>query len=214
MFYSRDYHRATELAGEILLSNGIDAYPINPLRLANQGGVKVVTYAVFSSLSSVSEQALLAVSGDGFSTGLAGQYLIAYNPAVRPRNRRRWTLLHEYCHIRLGHVPADGALVPDYSSKRYLEAEADELTSCLIAPLPVAYLCGVDSAEEFARCFGLSGQAAANAFESYKRYLAMDVPPELGYGAALDRFSRFALAYRRRRDLARRREHYRNVDVY
>lgn len=213
MFYSPSYRRATEEAGRILLENGISTYPLNPVVLACRAGIKILTYDQFSSLADIVQADLLALSEDGFSTCVDSQYLIVYNPFVRPRSRRRWTLLHEYCHIHLGHVPLNSTLVPGGPNERFMEAAADELTSCLIAPLPLIRLCGIESETELARCFGLSGLAAKNTFETYRKYCRGNQPPELGYGASLDRFGRFALEYNWRKERSARHRQYRLVDI-
>ncbi|HIW74745.1 MAG TPA: ImmA/IrrE family metallo-endopeptidase [Firmicutes bacterium] len=213
MFGSFSYRRAAGEAAQILLDNEVTAYPLNPVCLANRAGIKILTYPQFASLADLPEETLLSLSGDGFSTCVDGQYLIVYNRTVRPRNRRRWTLLHEYCHIYLGHVPEDGALLPDYPNDRPMEAAADELTGCLIAPLPLAFLCRIDTEEEMARCFGLSEQAAANLFHTYRRYCCTDLSPVLGYGKALEALCPFAIEYAWRKEKEARRQHYRLVDI-
>lgn len=213
MFYSPSYRRAVEMAARILLENQVSAYPLNPVSLANRSGLKILPYARFSALTGVAEAELLALSEDGFSTCVDSQHLIIYNPAVQPRSRRRWTLLHEYSHIRLGHVPAEDALLPSRPNERYLEAAADELTSCLIAPLPLIFLCRIEDERELARCFGLSGQAAANIFETYRKYRRSDLPPALGYGAALDNFCRFAMEYTWKKERENGRRRYFQVDI-
>ena len=213
MVGSQSYLRATELAGRILHESGVSAFPLNPVFLARQAGVKIVPYAQFAALSALRAEELLAVSEDGFSTCVDSQYFIVYNPAVQPRSRRRWTLLHEYCHIRLGHVPEDGALLPGGPNERALEAAADQLTACLIAPLPLAFLCRIEGEEALARCFGLSGRAAANIFRDYQTYRRSSLSPALGYGEALGFFCRFAMDYLRRQEREASRRHYRMVDI-
>lgn len=213
MFYSPDYRRATEEAGRIFVENGVTAFPLNPVRLANQAGIKILPYEQFSELADIRRERLMEVSGDGFSTCVEKQFFIIYNADVRPRSRRRWTLLHEYCHIHLGHVPDTGDLLPSYPNERYLEAAADELTSCLIAPLPLLFLCRIESEAELTRCFGLSGQAAANAFAAYRKYRLADLPPELGYGKALDNFLPFSMEYVWNKEKAAMHQHYRRVDI-
>lgn len=213
MFYSKDYHRATEEAARVFVENGITAFPLNPVRLANRAGIKILPYDRFAELTAVGRDRLLELSGDGFSTCLEKQFFIIYNDDIRPRSRRRWTLLHEYCHIRLGHVPVTGGLLPSYPNERCLEAAADELTSCLIAPLPLLFLCRIENEAELTRCFGLSGQAAANTFAAYRKYRRMDLSPELGYGDALDNFRRFSMEYVWKKEKASLHQHYRSVDV-
>lgn len=156
------YFQLAARASSICVKNQIRRYPINPIRLANNYDIRVVSYDRLHSLSGNSIAELLAISEDGFSLYMDGVYLIAYNLNVNSKGRRRWTLLHELSHILLEHVSGTQPRLEDLSNRAHMEMEqeADSLASCLIAPLGVAHFCNVQSAEEMRAVFGLSREAA------------------------------------------------------
>ena len=86
------------------------------------------------------------------------------------------------------------------------EAVADELACCLVAPLPLILLCGLENSEEISGAFGISRLAADHIFLDYQRYLEMDEPPELGYGAHLFPYTPFALRAARKGRQTRKRK--------
>lgn len=216
MFYSEDYYEKTKTAAEIIKSSNLKSFPINPAILARRKGIKIISYTTFSRLTDISLERIASVSADGFSVRKNGQYFIIYNPNVTPKARRRWTLVHELCHIKSGHIGEMKGKLPTYMSDRPTESEADELTCCLIAPLPVALLCGVNSEAEFAGAFGLSRQASINLYKDYTQYRLNnhgDIPLEIGYGDSLHNFTDFVL-YRNRVNFCIGNRIHVNPDIY
>ena len=104
MIYSQEMARR---AADILAENRIGRYPLNPMGLADRYGIKVIPYPLFARLTGNTLETLLTRSGDGFSTRKNDCPLIAYNPSIQSKGRRRWTLLHEISHFLLGHVAGD-----------------------------------------------------------------------------------------------------------
>lgn len=169
MLLSPSYLEAYHRAERILLESGIRSFPVNPVFLLRAQGIRLVTYRQFSQLNGTGVEELLKVSADGFSLCRDGTFLVVYNESVGSKGRRRWTLLHEFSHIALGHIGLDHPSLQQRreQTRRWMEAEADELTLCLIAPLPVAHMCGVETEQELRLLFGLSREAAANIFRDY-----------------------------------------------
>lgn len=163
MLYSQDMARR---AAAVLAENRVQRYPLNPMMLAERYGIKVVPYPLFARHTGNTMDGLLARSEDGFSTEKDGYPIIAYNSDVRSKGRRRWTLLHEISHVLLGHISQEPP--PEEECVRR-EREAQQLTAGLIAPLGLAHLCNVQSAEEMRVVFGLSREAAGYFFRDLNR---------------------------------------------
>ena len=214
MFYSQFYVDSSEIAADIFRRYDVTSFPVNPVKLAHKSGITVVSFSAFSEFTGIPIDQIACISSDGFSVFLDDQYFIVYNPHVTPKSRRRWTLMHEYCHIRLGHVRQQEHIRPDYLDDMPSEAEANELTCCLIAPLPVALMCGINSEEQFASCFGVSQQASINLYDDYNNYRTKNYPLELGYGNSLDNFRPFILDYNRDRYKISQIRHCGNPNIY
>ena len=167
---------------EILLRAGVSGFPIDPTWLAHQNGVLVVGYERFSAVSGVPLAELCEISEDGFCTYRNGEYIIVYNRAILSVGRKRWTILHELSHILLGHISPGNETVYGRTKavRRWMEKEADILTKCLIAPLPIALACGVKDENELRRLFGLSQEASEYLYQDYchlctdRRILALE----------------------------------------
>ena len=159
MIYSQEMARR---AADILAENRIGRYPLNPMGLADRYGIKVIPYPLFARLTGNTLETLLTRSGDGFSTRKNDCPLIAYNPSIQSKGRRRWTLLHEISHFLLGHVAGDEDERRSLPEEELLrrEREAHQLAAGLIAPLGLAHLCNTQSDREMQTVFGLSQEAA------------------------------------------------------
>lgn len=156
------YTELARTASQICARNRINAYPLNPMKLADKSGIKILTYEKFAEISGNSSADLLRISEDGFSISQNGAGVVVYNKAIQSRGRRRWTLLHEMSHIYLGHIDDNRPQLYELSEdeQRWLEADADDLAACLIAPLFIAHLCNVETAQELRSLFGVSQEAA------------------------------------------------------
>lgn len=151
----------------ILQKYQIQELPFNPMAVARQMNVRVITYESFSSRFGTNQQSLeQRYHKDGFTVASGSKYIIAYNQEISSVERQRWTITHELCHILLGH------LSPEHSGSSLSiknEREADALTAQLLAPLPVLHFCSVTSAREISRLCGISMQAAGNRLEELTR---------------------------------------------
>ena len=214
MYYSENYLKATQLADRILTESDVAKYPLNPVELALKNNIRIITYRDFSRLCKIPEKKLIEISPDGFSVRFQQIDFIVYNPQIASKGRRRWTLIHEFCHIKLGHVKEKNQILPTYSRKRYLEAEANELACCLIAPLPVILMCDIDNEEDLKRVFGLSSQAAANIFADYQKMLSEARNPKMGYLRSLPRLQEFATQVIWSRQMRRCHRPHTNLNVH
>ncbi len=187
MTLTQQYISLYHLAEQTLLQSNISAFPVDPVRLCKKNGVLVTGYEKFSVVSGTPVQELLAISQDGFCMRYQERPIIVYNHDVSSPGRKRWTVLHELSHILLGHIDQQHLNIYERRQdvRRWMEAEADILTKCLIAPLPVALVCHVRDEKELRSLFGLSAEAAQNLYRDYRylcarrRILALDAEPLL-----------------------------------
>lgn len=184
-------------AEEILFRSGVTVFPVEPVRLAQNNGVLVAGYERFSAVSGIPMRELLSISSDGFCLRYKGRPIIVYHHGVSSYGRKRWTILHELSHILLGHLDHDHLNVYERREdvRRWMEAEADILTKCLIAPLPVALACGVKNEKELQRLFGLSAQAAGLLYPEYRALCSRRQILELKSERLLSGCSRFLLEW-------------------
>lgn len=172
---SLEIRSLTVTALRILQKYRIQELPFNPMAVARQMNVRVITYESFCSRFGANKQSLeQRYHKDGFTVASGGRYVIVYNQEISSVERQRWTITHELCHILLGHMCAEPS-GPALSVKN--EREADALTAQLLAPLPVLHFCSVTSAREISRLCGISMQAAGNRLEELTR--ARRCPPLL-----------------------------------
>ena len=142
-------------AYDIILRENILSLPINPSQLAKQNDVSIISYATLEKLGVKK----IPVSKDGFSFVMNG-IKIAYNGAIEPLERQRFTLIHELCHIWLGHLETPPA------NKDLAERQADSIASELLCPLLVLHLCGVTTPADIKDLCGVSQSAAQIAFKN------------------------------------------------
>ena len=173
MLLTASYIQAFDFAVEILRKGRIKFFPVNPIILANNLHIPVITYKEFAKKNETSVSEYLKVSTDGFCIYLGDQPAVLYNSEVESKGRRRWTLIHEISHIMLHHIDEKHPTLKKHRAdkRRWLESEADELTLCLIAPLPIAHMCGVESRQEIRRLFGLSKEASENIYADFEKAL-------------------------------------------
>jgi Zn-dependent peptidase ImmA (M78 family) len=143
-------------AADIFEREGIVSLPLDPAALARKNGVRLVTYTTFSAARKSNSP---LPSGDGFLVRSGTSPVIVYNEKIASSGRQRWTLIHELCHLWLGHASSDART----------EREVERLTASLISPLVVLHLCGVTNACQVARLCGISNEAARIRFDEMTR---------------------------------------------
>lgn len=145
---------------------GVTALPLEPRAILKRERIPVVDYPEYARKVGWPVEKLIEHYGrDAFTQCLDGRYLICCNSCL-PRQRIRWTLTHELCHIYLGHMEADS------QAGDGADQEVDRLVSGALCPMPVVHLCGVASQSELAALCGLSNEAAGYQFDRLQRLRA------------------------------------------
>ena len=80
---------------------------------------------------------------------------------LHPRNRQRFTIMHEMGHIQLGHK----------ENSMYAERCANYFATYSLAPTPIIGLYGCEDYIEVSKRFKLSQESALYAFDRYKRWV-------------------------------------------
>lgn len=138
------------------------AFPV-PIKkmINNDRDVTLLTFGEFAQLAGVSrsEVAEIGQSNEAFHFKKGKRSFIVYN-ALKSVGRQRFTLAHEYGHIKLNHV---GKSLYDrdkrtgaYSQEEF---EADTFASCLLFPLHLRYEYRKKSSYEIANKFSISFSA-------------------------------------------------------
>ena len=143
-------------AAEIFEREEICSLPLDPVRLARQNGVRLVTYATYTAAKASGAS---LPSNDGFLVRGASSPVIVYNEIIASAGRQRWTLIHELCHLWMGHESSDPRT----------EREVERLTAELISPLTVMHLCGVSNAAQLCALCGVSAEAGRIRFGELQR---------------------------------------------
>lgn len=156
---SQAFMRALESANSFNIE-GKFPVPIKDL-IRNDKDIHLLTFGEFAQLAGVkrSEVAVIGQSDEAFHFKKAGMSFIVYN-ALRSTSRQRFTLAHEYGHIKLNHT---GKSIYDrekgtgtYTREEY---EADTFASCLLFPLHKRYEYRKNSSYEIANKFSISFSA-------------------------------------------------------
>jgi len=132
--------------------------PINPSKIANSLGIKVVSYKTFSDIYEIEQPSLYEKSAFGFTARIDNRFVIAVNENSCSERRKRFTVAHELGHCVLGHK-IGGIIMPRD------ERAADKFAAELLAPIPVLILCGAESAAEIKKICGISDKAAEIHFD-------------------------------------------------
>ncbi|MDE6733767.1 MAG: ImmA/IrrE family metallo-endopeptidase [Oscillospiraceae bacterium] len=127
--------------------------PVDPIKIADALGVKVVSYKSAAEFFELDIRELYAQFPLGFSFETEGGACVALNENSCGERRRRFTAAHELGHCVLGHLDGN-----EYSAEE--ERAAERFAAELLAPLVVLHEHGVRSFEEIAKLCGISRQAA------------------------------------------------------
>jgi len=95
-----------------LLDSEVSAWPTNPKLLIKDNGWHLKRYSAMAAetdcVFSAGEVSAELLIEDAFTMAIAGAYHIAYNDALTPKERIRFSLCHEIGHIVLGHCEVFG----------------------------------------------------------------------------------------------------------
>lgn len=123
--------------------------------------VHLFTFGEFARLAGVkrSEVAVIGQSDEAFHFKKGNRSFIVYN-ALKSVSRQRFTLAHEYGHIKLNHAGKSlYDLEKGTGSYTREEFEADTFASCLLFPLHKRYEYRKKSSYEIANKFSISFSA-------------------------------------------------------
>ena len=147
-------------------------FPISCFDICRQLGIKLYPY---TTLSEKKRKAALKESKDGFymivelSPNIF-EYRIYYNDTM-PRERIRFTIMHELGHIMLDHK----------EHSILAETEANYFAGYALAPPPIVAEIGIADFVELADRFDVSQECALYAMRRYTKWLQYGSPYLLGH---------------------------------
>ena len=137
---------------------GVTCVPVNGFEIATRMGVRVIPY---SSKDMRKQILLFKKSEDGFCVEKGdGEWLIFYNDC-RDYGRINNTLLHEIGHIVLDHS----------EDSELAEKEVRFFAKYALVPPVLVHKLNLKTAEQIAKVFAVSHEAAVYALEYYKKWL-------------------------------------------
>ena len=152
-----DYNKIVTATIEVFRKCGVHSFPIDCEDLLKHYGYRLFSYKELRDRNSELYSLSLGYSEDAFRAGASK--IVAYNPD-RPHGRIRFSLMHELGHHVLGH---NG--VSDQNEK-----EANAFASHILAPRMAIHYSRCKNANDVARLFDMSFEAADNAFIDYRRW--------------------------------------------
>lgn len=152
-----DYNKIVTATIEVFQRCDIHSFPIDCGDLLKHYGYRLFSYKELQNLNPELYNLSLEYSEDAFQTGTSK--IIAYNPD-RPRGRIRFSLMHELGHHVLDHN----------RESEQNEKEANSFASHILAPRMAIHYSRCKNANDVARLFDMSFEAADNAFIDYRRW--------------------------------------------
>ena len=152
-----DYNKIVTATIEVFRKCDVHSFPIDCGDLLKHYGYRLFSYKELRDRSPELYSLSLGYSEDAFRTGASK--IVAYNPD-RPHGRIRFSLMHELGHHVLGHNGAS-----DQNEK-----EANAFASHILAPRMAIHYSRCKNANDVARLFDMSFEAADNAFIDYRRW--------------------------------------------
>lgn len=152
-----DYNKIVTATIEVFRKCGVHSFPIDCEDLLKHYGYRLFSYKELRDRNPELYSLSLGYSEDAFRAGASK--IVAYNPD-RPHGRIRFSLMHELGHHVLGH---NG--VSDQNEK-----EANAFASHILAPRMAIHYSRCKNANDVARLFDMSFEAADNAFIDYRRW--------------------------------------------
>ena len=152
-----DYNKIVTATIEVFRKCDIHSFPIDCGDLLKHYGYRLFSYKELRDRNPELYSLSLGYSEDAFRAGASK--IVAYNPD-RPHGRIRFSLMHELGHHVLGHTG-----VSDQNEK-----EANAFASHILAPRMAIHYSRCKNANDVARLFDMSCEAADNAFIDYRRW--------------------------------------------
>lgn len=164
------FQRAEQRADEFLVQQQIDRLPFDPQAALRNLGVRLYTYEEMIARYGYTREEVCESfdSDDGYCSYDAdkNKYVVAYNEAIFPVERQRWTLAHELGHIVLDHftdfsqtrLTRGGLTDKEY---KVLDQEADAFASEVLAPKLILFETSTSASDIHDVC-AISKAAAKN----------------------------------------------------
>lgn len=142
------YKNARNASWQCLIDCGVSSLPIKPVKISAQYGI-ICKMATSKQLKGAS----------GEISAIGNEIYISFREDD-PKERQRYTIMHELGHYLLGHL-GDFSLSRSESECRPEEEQAaDKFAIDMLAPACVLWGLNLHSAEEIARICNISMQAA------------------------------------------------------
>lgn len=152
-----DYNKIVTATIDVFRKCNVHSFPIDCEDLLKHYGYRLFSYKELRDRNPELYTLSLGYSEDAFRTGASK--IVAYNPD-RPHGRIRFSLMHELGHHVLGHN----------ESSDQNEKEANAFASHILAPRMAIHYSRCKNANDVARLFDMSFEAADNAFIDYRRW--------------------------------------------
>ena len=152
-----DYNKIVTATIEVFRKYDVHSFPIDCEDLLKHYGYRLFSYKELRDLNPELYNLSLGYSEDAFRAGASK--IVAYNPD-RSHGRIRFSLMHELGHHVLRHNGAS-----DQNEK-----EANAFASHILAPRMAIHYSRCKNANDVARLFDMSFEAADNAFIDYRRW--------------------------------------------
>ena len=183
------YKNARNAAWQCLIDYKVNALPVDLQRIARQANIRILRNADIQ---------VLQPRESGLSLYDGQQWFVVFDE-TDSRQRRRFTVAHEFGHIFLGHaLRTESRFARTFvKDKPVYETEADIFASRLLAPACVLWALNLHTAEEIADVCNISITAAqirAQRMEVlYARNKFLTHPLER---QVLENFEQFVRAYK------------------
>lgn len=145
---------------DILRNEGIHSLPVDPVKIAQDNKVKLVTYSELAKQkNNLVKHYQERYSEAGFCYFIDNRFYIAYDDTL-PEFVQRYTIMHELAHIFAGDIGPHCNILDKLSSHDYREKEAHRMTRRVLCPSIVLHMCDCGSSEEIAALCGVEQQVA------------------------------------------------------
>ena len=146
----------------------VKSFPIDCMDLLEHYGYRLFTYDNLFLKNKELYDLCTACSEDAFRDGT--NMIVAYN-SHNSKGRIRFSLMHELGHHVLGHT----------GNSDQNEQEANAFASHILAPRMAIHYSKCKNAEDVSQIFDVSHNAAAIAFDSYRRWHRRIVTYKMSY---------------------------------
>lgn len=152
-----DYNRIVMATIEVFRKCDVHSFPIDCGDLLRHYGYRILTYNELLEKNLELYSLCMEYSEDAFRSG--SSMMVAYN-SERPHGRIRFSLMHELGHHVLRHT----------GTSDQNEKEANAFASYILAPRMAIHYSKCKNANDVAKIFDMSFEAADNAFIDYRRW--------------------------------------------